>query len=69
LSDDSHGVEQVGLNYSRVLTAVKKAGIEKLVRIKLAGEPAADVLDARFPGVTWTAVSVADVQNAKFWHA
>jgi len=30
LSDDSHSVEQVGLNYDRVFEAVKKAGITRL---------------------------------------
>lgn len=31
LSDDSHGIEQVGLNYARVMESVKRAGITQLV--------------------------------------
>ena len=28
MSDDAHAVDQVGLNYSRALNAIRKAGIE-----------------------------------------
>lgn len=30
MSDDAHGVDQVGLNYARVLDTIRKAGIETI---------------------------------------
>jgi len=39
LSDDSHSVEQVGLNYPRVLQAMAKAGISQLYYCRPMGEP------------------------------
>lgn len=67
LSDDSHGVEQVGLNYQRVLEAVKKAGIEELVFLAPVGDGDVGPLDERFEHVGWVSVSVADLEGHKFW--
>lgn len=40
LSDDSHGVEQVGVNYDRVLCAIRNAGIEQICFLERPGEGA-----------------------------
>ena len=37
LSDDSHGVEQVGLNYEKVLDAVRKSGIRQVCFLERGG--------------------------------
>lgn len=67
LSDDSHGVEQVGLNYGRVMDAVKKAGIRELVYLAPAQGDGVKALDERFPHVVWASVKVADLEGHKFW--
>ena len=67
LSDDSHGVEQVGLNYKRVLDAIHKAGITEIMCI--APKADADVSEAepRSPSVSWTSISVTELQAHGFW--
>ncbi|KAK4561196.1 hypothetical protein LTR86_005151 [Recurvomyces mirabilis] len=60
LSDDSHGVDQVGLNYGKVADCVKRAGVTELWHLA----PATDVsshFDKRFPTVTWRSAAVADL--------
>ena len=43
LSDDSHGVEQVSLNYHRVLEFLERVGVKSLHYLSLVGEEGADV--------------------------
>ena len=66
LSDDSHGIEQVGLNYEKVLQCVKKAGIMEfwyLAPTSTHNQPH----DDRFPDVGWQAISVSELGNHGFW--
>lgn len=46
LSDDSHGLDQVGFNFHGVLAFMEKAGISTLHYLELGDEPA---VDERFP--------------------
>ncbi|KAL2832448.1 polymerase/histidinol phosphatase-like protein [Aspergillus cavernicola] len=65
LSDDSHGLDQVGLNYHRVLEFVDKVGISTLHHLDLAdGETPAD---ERFPRTVVRSVSVEEVKKMRFW--
>lgn len=67
LSDDSHGIEQVGLNYAKTLNCVKKAGIDQIWYIA----PTSDTVsqnDHRFPGIGWKSVGIADLERHTFWH-
>ena len=68
LSDDSHGIEQVGLNYGRVLEAVERAGVEELWHVALlpGGEDAAD---PRFPKVRWEAEPLDELRKHAFLKA
>lgn len=66
LSDDSHGVEQVGLNYRRALDCIKEAGIEELYYLGPA-EDAAEAPDQRFPSVKWQSISVEELESHAFW--
>jgi histidinol-phosphatase (PHP family) len=66
LSDDSHGVAQVGLNYDKVLGCIKKAGIKELHFLA----PISDSVrahDTRFPKVGWRSIAVADLEKLDFW--
>lgn len=63
LSDDSHGVDQVGLNYTRVLDFVDTAGIYSLTYLQ-RGEK---TTDERFPGISTSAVPLAQLRKHAFW--
>jgi histidinol-phosphatase (PHP family) len=65
LSDDSHGLDQVGLNYHRVLAFIDKVGILTLHYLSLAdGE---SPVDSRFPHTVVRSVSVEEVKTMAFW--
>ncbi|GAB1214621.1 hypothetical protein ATERTT37_003785 [Aspergillus terreus] len=68
LSDDSHGLDQVGLNYQRVLAFLQKVGIATVHYLDLAreGEDSA-VVDARFPRTRVGAMELAELQAKDFW--
>ncbi|WPH01566.1 Hypothetical protein R9X50_00441300 [Acrodontium crateriforme] len=68
LSDDSHGIAQVGLNYDKVLRCMDKAGITELsYLVPTASED--NVHDQRFPTVQWKTISKEDLQAHGFWRA
>ena len=66
LSDDSHGIEQVGLNYDKVLDCIKKAGITEICHLAPASE-SVSVHDSRFMNAGWQTVSIQDLENHGFW--
>ena len=69
LSDDSHGIEQVGLNYGKVLDAVKKAGVSELQVLAPVSEVTHALKpDHRFAHVCWRAVPIAELESYKFWN-
>lgn len=61
LSDDSHGMDQVGLNFGRVLEFAAGVGIESLHFLQLDAVDADSAVDARFPRTLVRAVSVAEL--------
>ena len=65
-SDDSHGIDQVGANYDKVLDCIKKAGITQLCCLApaIAGDA---VQDERFPDVCWRDVSLDKLEAHSFW--
>ncbi|SMQ52565.1 unnamed protein product [Zymoseptoria tritici ST99CH_3D7] len=67
LSDDSHGVEQVALNYNRAWSNnVLRAGITELYHL----EPTTDeskLHDKRFPNVYWKSTPVAELEAHAFF--
>ena len=66
LSDDSHGVEQVGANYGKVLDCVRQAGITQLCHLVPATGDVT-VHDHRFPNVGWMTVPLDEVEGHQFW--
>ncbi|EME80150.1 uncharacterized protein MYCFIDRAFT_216119 [Pseudocercospora fijiensis CIRAD86] len=66
-SCDSHGVEQVGLNFAKMLdNNVLRAGIGELYYLAPATDKAS-LHDHRFPKVCWTKISTLDVQLHPFF--
>lgn len=63
LSDDSHGVEQVGTNYERVLQFVEETGIKEVHFLERGGV----AFDQRFPNVSMSSVSLAELKRHAFW--
>ena len=66
LSDDSHGVEHVGLNYKKVLTCIERAEITELCVLAPAFA-STKPHDERFPGVYWNTISTEDLKAHSFW--
>ncbi|KAF2235643.1 histidinol-phosphatase [Viridothelium virens] len=62
LSDDSHGVQQVALNYPRMLSAIREAGIREICFLKRTGKTG---LDPRFPGVQVIDAPVTSLEGHK----
>ncbi|RAL13686.1 histidinol-phosphatase [Aspergillus homomorphus CBS 101889] len=65
LSDDSHGLDQVGLNYHRVLPWLEQVGITTLHYLALSEE--GDMVDPRFPRTRILSMSVAEMKRLPFW--
>lgn len=66
LSDDSHGIEQVGLNYVKTLACVQEAGITELCYLAPTAESESPI-EVRFPSVQWSRVSVSELKSHAFW--
>ena len=67
LSDDSHGVEQVGLNYPRVLDAIRRAGIKEIVYLATIGSSDSPAIDERFQKVCWRTMTLDQIESHGFW--
>ncbi|EPS30743.1 hypothetical protein POX_b02254 [Penicillium oxalicum] len=70
LSDDSHGVDQVSLNFHRVLEFLNGVGVNELHYLSLVAEEGEDVTpapDDRFPRTRIAAVPMEEVQQMAFW--
>ncbi|KAJ4316083.1 hypothetical protein N0V94_005642 [Neodidymelliopsis sp. IMI 364377] len=64
LSDDSHGIEQIGTNYPRLLQYIQKAGVEQ---IYFAAKGCRDRTDSRFPSAGFSTIAVAALADLPFW--
>jgi histidinol-phosphatase (PHP family) len=63
MSDDSHGIDQIGTNYARLLAFIQKAGIEKIHYADSAGVR----IDSRFPIAGFSSITVTDLARLPFW--
>ena len=66
LSDDSHGISQVGLNYNKVLECIKKAGITEICHL-VAVSDSVKAHDQRFAAAGWKIISVEELEGHGFW--
>jgi histidinol-phosphatase (PHP family) len=71
LSDDSHGLDQIGLNYARMLEFIEtKTDIKTLYYLDLGSEPETQTpVDSRYPRTVVKSVSVEEVKKMAFWQA
>ncbi|KAF2786553.1 histidinol-phosphatase [Melanomma pulvis-pyrius CBS 109.77] len=63
MSDDSHGADQVGTNYARMLAFIQQAGIKQIHYADLE----APRKDSRFPTAGFSSISVDDLARLPFW--
>lgn len=67
LSDDSHGVEQVALNYHQLHSFLQKTGIRTLHYLTHAQERPPNTFREDFPHCVVAAVDVNELNNHAFW--
>jgi histidinol-phosphatase (PHP family) len=65
MSDDSHGIEQVGFGYRQVLDFVAQTGITVLHYLDLSDE--GTPFDSRFPSTRIRSVSVEELEQKAFY--
>lgn len=68
MSDDSHGIEQVGYGYKDVLAFLKEARIDELYYLQHVDTPE-EIFDDRFPNTVRRRVSMTEVERHPFWVA
>ena len=66
LSDDSHGVDQVGLNYKRTLECIHESGMTEFSYLAPASG-SIKVHDNRFANVGWKTISIGELDAHAFW--
>lgn len=64
MSDDSHGIDQVGTNYARLLAFIQRAGIEK---IHYADRDVTTKDDSFIKGGGFSNILVKDLALSPFW--
>lgn len=64
MSDDSHGIEQIGTNYVRLLAFLQKAGIEEVHYLDRSGIRN----DARFPNAGFASITTSKLSALPFWN-
>ena len=64
MSDDSHGIDQIGTNYGRLLAFIQKAGIEEIHFAAKGGETRKDT---RFPNAGFSTMAVSELARLPFW--
>lgn len=63
MSDDSHGIDQIGTNYARLLAFIQRTGIKEIHYSDRAGVRT----DIRFPSAGFSTISVTDLAQLPFW--
>jgi histidinol-phosphatase (PHP family) len=63
MSDDSHGIDQIGTNYARLLAFIRKAGKDQIHYADRAGVRK----DSRFPNAGFSSIAVTDLAQSPFW--
>jgi histidinol-phosphatase (PHP family) len=66
LSDDSHGLDQVGFGFQGVLAFMEKAGILTLHYLELGDGPA---VDERFARTQIRSIHMDELKKMSFWEA
>jgi histidinol-phosphatase (PHP family) len=67
LSDDSHGISQVALNYGRALPFLDAVGISSLTYLQHNPVPK-EKAEGRFPSLQFGKVKMAELRDHGFWN-
>jgi hypothetical protein len=63
MSDDSHGVDQIGTNYARLLAFIGETGIDEMHFVDRTGIQS----DSRFPNAGFLSIAVSELSELPFW--
>ncbi|KAH7070943.1 Polymerase/histidinol phosphatase-like protein [Paraphoma chrysanthemicola] len=63
MSDDSHGIEQIGTNYARLLAFIQKAEIAEIHFVDAGGVRT----DKRFPSAGFSSITTSSLAESSFW--
>lgn len=63
LSDDSHGIDQIGTNYAKLLVFIQRVGIQEIQFV----DPAGVRTDDRFPSAGFASIAVSELRGLPFW--
>ncbi|RWQ95908.1 histidinol-phosphatase [Paecilomyces variotii] len=66
LSDDSHGIDQVGLNFHRVIQFMGDTAISTLHYLELSDTQSTDPVDSRFPRTRIRSLSLSALKQLPF---
>ena len=66
LSDDSHGADQVALNYGHALPFLNEAGITTITFLQHYA-PRGRSLDSRFPTLDFVQMQLDQLRSLPFW--
>ncbi|ERF76784.1 hypothetical protein EPUS_02323 [Endocarpon pusillum Z07020] len=69
LSDDSHGVEQVALNYHECIPYLKRNHISRVHFLESLCENLAEPIDSRFPSTKLRSLTIGELKTLPFWHS
>ena len=67
VSDDSHGVEQVGLHYDKLVPFLEEVGVKEVSFLAHKEARQERPYDVRFPNLVAEAISVEELQEHPFW--
>ena len=69
LSDDSHGVQQVGLNYDQCVHYLERNHITHIHFLELAHKKLSDPFDSRFPWTRLGSLELPELKQLSFWQS
>jgi histidinol-phosphatase (PHP family) len=64
MADDSHGIEQVGTNYRRLLQFIQKAGIPDIYVVQCVAESGSN---QRSGDAQFSSLSISQLESHRFW--
>ncbi|PVH96559.1 histidinol phosphate phosphatase H [Periconia macrospinosa] len=68
MSDDSHGIDQIGTNYSRLLDFIQKVGIKEIHYVDSdTSSTTSTTTDKSAPHAGFSSITVGDLSQLPFW--
>lgn len=69
LSDDSHGVHQIALNYYECIPYLERNHIARIHFLELSHEKLDDPFDSRFPWTRLASLALPELRQLPFWQS